>query len=452
MKTTISEILSQHIKKNSTLILAFSGGPDSVFLLDKIVKFQKKLPFRVILAHFNHKLRSNESDLDEKFSKKTAKKHDLDFEVASCKVDAYAKKHGLSIEEAARKKRYEFLNNIRVKYCADFIVTAHHLDDNLETFLLNFIRGAGVRGLKGMQIKNNNILRPLLYINKKEILEYLKKHKLKYRIDKSNKDTQFTRNDLRINVIPKLEKMQPKLNEVFLRNWEHLSELFDYMDLNGKEWISKHQINEFEMPLKEFLKLHPAFQKNILQNIYKRLHGDTQGLSTNMLNRAKKLISGKNTGKKVPFGKNTYLNITSGSFKCIPRKEPKKITKKMIKIPGTTPYYYGKVETSLLTKAPKSLGKAIFLDYSKIKQPLYIRSKKNGDKFQPLGMKGSKKLQDFFVDKKIPAHIRNTIPVITDSNDQIVGIGNDAIANTYRISSKTRKFLKIRFCIEKKIK
>ena len=222
MKNDLNQIIKDNIAKNTKVVLAFSSGPDSVYLLHKLLKIKG---IKIILAHFNHQLRGKDSDLDEKFAEKTAKKHDLKFENTSFDIKRYAKKNSLNLEEAAREKRYEFLRKIKHKHGASLILTAHHANDNLETFLLNFLRGSGLSGLKSMQLINNDIFRPLLYTSKKEILDFLKKNKIKFRIDKSNNDTKLTRNKLRHEVIPKLEEIQPDLINVFNRNIQNINEI-----------------------------------------------------------------------------------------------------------------------------------------------------------------------------------------------------------------------------------
>jgi tRNA(Ile)-lysidine synthase len=443
MKQNIFKIIKKHIKKNSTVVLAFSGGPDSVFLLHKLLEISKNWPLKIILAHFNHKLRGKESDADEKFSKKIAKKYNLIFETDSKDIKNFAKNKSLNLEDAARKKRYEFLEKIREKYKADCILTAHHLNDNLETFFINFLRGTGLKGLKAIQIKNKNIIRPLLYITKNEILDFLKKGKIKFRIDKSNYDKSFVRNNLRLNIIPALEKIQPKLTTIYQRNWEQISELFDFIEQSAKNWLKSNADENFKISINKFLKLHQAFQKIILQKIYEKLYGSTKGIKNSLFEKTLKIIQKKITGKKIHFGKNFFIIIGHGYFQVIPKKTLKNITIKKIKIPGETKFSYGKITTQLIKKSPNNISKAIYLDYNLIKTPISIRSKLNGDKFSPLGLKGRKKLQDLFVDKKIPIYLRNMIPIFIDSTNNIIAVGKHTINNRYKLSKKTKNILKI---------
>lgn len=404
----------KYLNKNTKIILALSGGPDSVYLLHKL----RKEGCKIIAAHFNHKLRKRDSELDQEFCKKLCKKLNIEFETENFDVKNYAKSKNMNLEEAAREKRYEFLHKIKQKYNAKFIMTAHHADDNLETFLMNFLRGAGLNGLTAMQTLNNDLYRPLLKISKLEILKYLKRYKFKYRLDKTNKNTKLTRNKLRIEVIPKLKEIQPNLIEVFNRNI-----------------LSINEINEFITNKATKNTNNPILKKAYILELYKTTHNSTKGLTQATIQRCLNL----KTGKKVPFGPKLFLTLTKGEFKIIPKNKPKPLKKTRIKIPGQT----GPLKITLKNNPPKNLKKGIYLDYSKLELPLYVRGKKDGDKFSPFGLKGTKKLQDFFIDKKVPIYRREQVPVIVDKNDKIVAILKFTIDNLVKIQPKTSKYLEI---------
>lgn len=400
------------LKKNTKMVLALSGGPDSVYLLHKLKNH------KVIAAHFNHKLRGSDSDLDQKFCKNLCKKLKIEFETEDFDIKAYAKSKKMNLEEAAREKRYEFLHKIKEKHKAKYIITAHHADDNLETFLMNFLRGAGLNGLKSMQAINGDIFRPLLNTSKEEILKYLSRYKLKYRIDKTNNDTKLTRNKLRLEVIPKLKEIQPNLIEIFNRNIANINETNDFIFNQSNKNIN-----------------HPVLKRAFIVELFKNTHNSTKGLTQAIIERCLNL---KN-GKKVPFGPGFYLTITKGKYEIISKNKPKSIRKKKLKIPGRT----NNISIKFRKTLPKNPKKGIFLDYSKLKLPLYIRAKKDGDRFSPYGLKGTKKIQDFFTDKKVPLYQRTQIPIIVDKNDKIIAIPGFTIDNTYKIQPKTSNCLEI---------
>ena len=320
MKNDFATIITNCVPKKSGLVIAFSGGPDSVYLLKKILTSKKLRSHKLIIAHFNHKLRGAESDRDEKFAKETAKKNKLIFESESMQIKTFAKKNLLNLEEAARIKRYAFLEKIRKKHSAQAILTAHHLDDNIETFIMNLLRGSGLQGLKSMQIKNKYVLRPLLFVEKSEIMKYLKAKRIPYRTDKSNFDKSLLRNKIRIDLVPVIKNIQPKFTKTFVYTWENLNELHGFIEYTAKEWLQKNSENEYEISLAEFKKLHVFMQKKILQTLYETIYGSIAGLTRENLMRLVLHAITLQTGKKAPFGKNHMLVLTKKTFKIIKYK------------------------------------------------------------------------------------------------------------------------------------
>lgn len=386
-----------------TNILAFSGGPDSMYLLHTL------LAKKPILAHLNHNLRGNESDQDEIFCKKIAKKYGLIIETEKITL---AKKN----EETARIARYDFLEKIRQKYHAEKILTAHHLNDSIETILLNLTRGTGINGLTG--IKNYKyISRPLSTITRSEILAYLKKHKIPYREDSSNSDQKFSRNFIRLEIIPRLKKLNPNLEKTFLTNIENFQETQDFINISAEKLVTKNSFST-----SEFKKMHPCVQSAILLKI-------NHEFSRKNLIELKNLILKNKTGTKklgmeIRYGKVVLTNTENS--------KPQGITFSILKI------------------SPKSLKSknAIFLNFDKIGklENIKTRTHKPGDSIKPLGLKGkSQKLQDIFVNKKIPKHLRNKIPILTLNNGEIISAGNLTISEKYKITATTKKILKVNF-------
>jgi tRNA(Ile)-lysidine synthase len=320
MTNELLSIIKENLPKKSAVVLAFSGGPDSVYLLNKLLEIQKNHPLKIIIAHFNHKLRGKDSTKDELFSRNTAENHKLIYETDSLDIKKYAKANLLNLEEAARIKRYEFLEKTRKKYKAEAVLTAHHLDDNLETFIINLLRGSGIQGLKSMQTRNQNILRPLLYIQKTDILKYLKLKKLKFQTDITNNDKSIIRNKIRLDVVPVLKQIQPKLQNTFIYTWENLNELYDFTDNEAKKWITENTLNSDEYNRILFKKLHIFMQKKVLQTIYEKLYGSIAGLTRENLIRLVGHVLNLNSGKKAPFGKKHMLILTRNTFKIVQYK------------------------------------------------------------------------------------------------------------------------------------
>ncbi len=246
-------------RRNAKIILAVSGGPDSVCLLDVFLKLQKKYDLQLIIAHVNYNLRGKDSDLDEKFVRDLAEKYNLKVEILKPEI-----KLKNNLEEKLRDIRYDFFEKIRQENNFDLIAVAHNLDDQAETVLMRLIRGSGLAGLAAMQFKNNLIIRPLLNITRQEILEYLKTNKLKYRIDKTNLQSIFLRNRIRNKLIPYIEKnFNPRIKQVLFSTAKSCGEDYAVIEQVAEKSFEKNR----ELKVSKLLKLPIAIQKRILQKI-----------------------------------------------------------------------------------------------------------------------------------------------------------------------------------------
>lgn len=276
-----------------------------MFLLHKCAEFAQKTSVKFIVAHVNHGLRGKESDLDAQFVKKTAEKLNLIYEETTLK-----KLPKGNLEEQCRIKRYEFLEKIRNKYKANWILTAHHQNDNIETVLLNLTRGSFLNGLSGIKEidTQRKLLRPLLNLTKEEILHENKRLKIKYRDDKSNFNIIFSRNLIRIKIIPELKKINPGLEKTLAKNITLTAELNDFLNQSSEKWLKKNYSNT-KIPRKSFLNLHPAVQKNILLLIYIQLNGNPEKFNQKHLEQILKIISQNHSNKKKEFGSGHFISI-----------------------------------------------------------------------------------------------------------------------------------------------
>ncbi len=325
LEKEIKEILNNHFKsiKTPIVIAGISGGTDSIFLLH----FLKQTNAKIIIAHINHKLRGENSDLDEKFVKNISE--NLIFHSKKINIKEISKKKKTGIEETARKIRYKFFQDLAKKYKANYIITAHHADDNIETILLNLTRGTGIQGIQGIQekgeilnLKSNNkenkfiFLRPLLQFSKKEILEYLKHKKIKYKEDKTNKDTTYNRNFIRHEIIPKLKKINPSLIETFAKNQKNIKEINEYLKLQAQKWIKNNKNSDFSFNATSFRKQHTAIQKIILREIYLKHVGNLNNLENIHITEALKVINNNIGNKEKKLGK-TNIYIKNNIFYII---------------------------------------------------------------------------------------------------------------------------------------
>lgn len=305
LETKILTILKRHIQEGDTVVAGISGGPDSIFLLELL----KKLPIKIIAAHVNHQLRK-EADKDEEFVEKLCQSTNTIFAPLTSDITSISQKSKQGLEETGRKVRYDFFNKLAKKHQAKFIITAHHADDNLETIILNFARGASLQGLTGMQemetsnSSTTSLLRPLLTISKQEILDFLRFKKLKFRVDKSNNSLIYKRNFIRHKIIPLLKEINPSISSTLSKNTENLREINEFLKFSAQEWLKKHTFDETfkKFDAKNFRRLTSALQKNILLQLHTHHFGHIQNIQSSNIEETLSLIN-KNIGnKKKKFG------------------------------------------------------------------------------------------------------------------------------------------------------
>ncbi|MBI4235161.1 tRNA lysidine(34) synthetase TilS [Candidatus Peregrinibacteria bacterium] len=311
LEEKILKILNTHLTKNTKLITAVSGGGDSVFLFHMLLKISAK----IIIAHVNHQLRK-ESANDAKFVQNLSKSHGIKVEILRTDIAKLAQKNKEGVEETGRKVRYDFFNKMAKKHQADLIITAHNADDNLETRLLNFTRGASLQGLLGMEIISSHppkyspqLFRPLLDIDKKEILAYLEFKKIPYRNDETNQDRKYSRNFLRHEIIPKLKKLNPNLIKTSAKNTQNLREIENFLNEEAEKWLKKNSKTAKAKTLlnaKTFKKLHTALQKTIIFAIYKTQIGHTKNLESSHLEDILKTLKSPHGNKKKTLNSLTF--------------------------------------------------------------------------------------------------------------------------------------------------
>lgn len=416
------------IQKNDKILVAFSGGPDSVALGRLLMGIKDFYGLDLGFCHINHNLRGEESDGDEEFCRDFSQKHKFDFFALRADVLGYAKDKKIGLEEAGREIRYEFLQETAKKNSYNKIALAHNLDDNVETFLFRLMRGTGIQGLKGIPVKRDNIIRPILFMKKLEILSFLKEINQDYKVDSSNNENVYTRNKIRLELIPYIEK---EFNPRFKDN---ISLLIDD--------IGNFEDTDLEFTtLEEFLLLSKRCQKNIL---YKMLKEKNIQISRSKIEEILK-ITGKQGHKEVSLGNGFTLKKTYDSIEIVKTDSEKKNEKKEkieLDIPSKIEYNGYNIELKLVEEVVKSENHFYF-DYEKLRFPISIRTKVEGDKFLSKGMDNFKKLKKFFIDEKIDKDLRDKIPIVFSGED-ILLIGNIRKSSIGELDSKSTKILLIK--------
>ena len=411
--------------KDSNLLLAISGGADSVCLFFAL----KELGYNVELAHCNFKLRGKESDEDEYFVRELANKYGVKYHVNSFETQKYASEQKISIQMAARDLRYKWFDELLAVNNLDFVITAHHKDDNVETFFINLIRGTGVNGLCGIKAKNKKIIRPLLEISRQEIERYLTKNKIKYRNDSSNSEVKYLRNKIRHQLMPLLKEMNPNIeqtitNEIFVL--DGINKVFQEQMTTIKDRLLVKKEGVYKLNISELIELQHL--EVILFEILKPF-----GFS-----EVDQIIKAINSQSGKQFFSDTYQLIIDREQIIISALEnhQEDIEIREIEIEIKNPLtmkFAGSLDFSL-NKNP-NVAK---LDFDKLSFPLKLRKWKNGDKFKPLGMRNFKKVSDFFIDEKYSILAKQKQWLLC-SEDDIVWIVGNRIDDRYKIETHTKK-------------
>lgn len=445
----------QLIEKNDKILVALSGGPDSIFLLYFLNKFKKKFNIQTGALHINHKLRGEDSDDDEKFCEKICKDLRISYYRASKNVKAFASKKKISVEEAGREIRYSELKKISKKNNYNKIATAHNSNDNVETVLLNLIKGTGVSGLAGIPVKRENIIRPILNLARNEILSYLNENKIAFRIDKSNLSNDYERNFLRNEIIPSLKKnINPSLENSIFNSSEIFRNFLSFINNKNDEIINKIIIeknsatgipprgDKIRFPVKELKNIQPAFLGELILKLVKR-NFSTQ-LKFKDISKINLLINSK-TGKKVELSEKLtalrereeiviYKNFNEKNF------EPIKLNiGERAKINSKTLFIIKREKADILFSLDKNRE---YISADELKDEFLVRKWQKGDKFFPLGMSGSKKISDFLTEQKISS-IKKKEQLLLINNKKIVWVIGLRIDNRFKLSDKTKKICEL---------
>ena len=432
------------IENNDNIVVGFSGGPDSVFLVEMLKKLQCFFNFKIYLVHINHLLRGEDADSDENFSFEYAKKNNLEIFIKRIPVKEIAKEIGKTLEEVGREERYKFFSEIYEKVGANKIATAHNKDDQIETFLFRLTRGTSLQGLEGIKTKNNNIIRPISEIYKKDILEYLNKNEIQYKIDKTNFENEFTRNSIRLDLIPFIEerynikfkdKIFSLIEEIRENNQNNSLNLSDYTD-------SKNRI------LLEKIKFLSNFDRKNLLGLF--LNEKNIEVNRNKIDEINSLIKSNGT-KKIDLNK-TYRIVKNYTHLYIEEKrEDNTINNSTIqlKIPSEQVFNNFKISIEIAKNLDIPKEKNQYLLDTLYNDIIEVRYRKEGDRIF-LDENHSKKIKEIFIEHKIPKDIRDRIPIFLYNNN-IFWIYNVKKAYIPKIDQDISKLVKVLITVEEVI-
>jgi tRNA(Ile)-lysidine synthase len=446
------------VEKGDRLIVGVSGGVDSMVLLHLLNTCREAFDLSLIVAHVNHGLRPVESAKEAELVQKEAARLGLPFEYGQFNVKEFQIKGGLSPQDAARRVRFHFFDDLLQRHHAQKIALGHHADDQVETFLLRLIRGSGLQGLKGMlPIRDGKVIRPLLGVWEEEIQSFAMEKKIPFLLDSSNLKRDYLRNRIRLALIPLMEReYQPNFKEILLRTSNILREEDDYLEKGAEaayQKVVREERETLSFKFSEYQSLHQAIQwrviRKILGRIYDREVAVEEGEWSDVNEMYRKLHqSSPSFLLELPRGawvEKRYDAVLLGKGKVKPflpfdvelispgRTIIREIGKEVV-IEETDrdkfKNYRGPLNTALM-------------DYGSLQFPLRMRNFRPGDRFYPLGAKGTQKLKNFFIDHKIPKFERPEVPLLV-SGEMIAWIVGYRIDERVKITEKTRKVLAVK--------
>lgn len=460
MLNKVKEAIRQYqlLDKGDKVVIGVSGGPDSITLLYLLKMLQSEFDLILHVAHFNHMFRGQEADEEAEFVREVAARLGLPCTVKAQDVPRFVAENNLSPQEGARILRYRFFYDLAAQLKASKIALGHHADDQAETVLLHLFRGSGTAGLAGMSPKRGKVIRPLLGITRQQIEDYCREQGLPTRTDPSNFKSIYTRNKIRLELLPLLKKdYNPNVVENLNRTAEILRVENEFLEKITEEVflrIGRSTACEVVLEKSGFGELHPALQRRLIRFSFKRLAGEEKSLNYSYVRAAQTYLSTERGGKKLGLPEGIVLKtgketIIFSKPQVVPDSPGYKIT---LDLPGTARLPGGLVLTAEEVEpafARQNYRQAknweAYLDLGRIKLPLTVRPRKPGDIFRPLGLGGSKKkLKDFLIDLKVPQAGRNLVPVVTDATGQIIWVGGYRIDENYKLREQTKRVAYLR--------
>jgi tRNA(Ile)-lysidine synthetase-like protein len=409
------------IKNNDTLILAISGGIDSMVMLDHFIKLKNEMNLNLIIGHVDHQKRKN-SKKDLALVKEIAKEYDIPFVLHKLEHN-----DEINFHQDAHVKRYDFFYKVAKSYKADKIALAHHLDDLAETIMMRLVRGTSFEGYRGIletaHYRDIQVIRPMLNIDKREIIEYQKENKIRYRKDESNDSDDYTRNRFRHKIMPELKKENPQLLDKFKQFSEYQNKAYQFIEDHSLSFIKNIDFNNHEtkIGIEHFKALSDIVQIDVIKKIINHLTDNQLELSYTNIQDIIALFYQDKPHMEFHIGKDLFINksydiiqfstqdTSHKNYEFVIKKSDQKIVNSYI-------------DALISKKQYKTYDYIYKLCYNNLDLvfPISIRNRRNGDR---LNIKiGTKKLKDFFIDKKIPLEIRDTIPLVVDKNNQILFI------------------------------
>jgi tRNA(Ile)-lysidine synthase len=442
LTTKISDFLSAYnlLQPSKTYLIGFSGGYDSLCLVNVLNDLSKEYGFKLVAAHLNHNWRGGESQQEEIQAKQYCEKNNIIFYSQTLSSDLP------KTETEARNQRYIFFEETAQKYKADAIFTGHTKTDNVETVIYRILKGTGVKGLKGIPatrlLGNIPVYRPMLDISREETISYCSVQNLEPNVDSSNENICYQRNKIRLNLIPQLKEYNLNLEEAILK----LSAIASENEEIVNEYISQIQNNilndKKEIDTAKFMKFSPGVRTKIVKNLlesenieydYKKIHNILDFLEISALLKS---------GNTISVTTDKWLFVSSKIIKII-YSTALNVVKSVLRITFDEKKYYSTLNSSLIIttwqgikpdKFPQSDADIVFADFSDINEPLYIRTRQSGDRIIPFGATKSTKLKKYLINKGIPEHERDNMLLLT-TDKEVLWVAEVGISEKLRVKN-----------------
>jgi tRNA(Ile)-lysidine synthase len=437
------------VQPGQRVLVAFSGGADSTALLHLFSRLRESWSLQMAAAHLNHALRAEQSDADESHCRQMCSEWHIPFFSRRVEVGQEAKRRRLSVEAAAREARYAFLQEVADAIEADVIALGHTRDDQVETVLLNLTRGAGAAGLAGMPIRRGRFIRPLLPISRLQVRAYCALHGLPFVEDASNQDLRYSRNRIRHHVLPELRLINPRADVAIERlaqvmrdeeNWWR-----GYLQLLEPQFTLRRTQEEWQLSLEWLAQQPEAIQRRVIRYAVQNLSPEGWEAEFEQVERLREAIrAGRRAGVTLHGGR-LHTSVGQRVLRVwVKQESPSFAYERVVQIPGETPVPEAGMtlfaEHSPLPEARswRQENWEVWCDASRISGQVRVRNWRRGDRIQPLGLMGHRKLSDIFVDRKVPLSLRQRIPIVCDA-EGIIWIVGICLAHRVRCTPETKQ-------------
>jgi tRNA(Ile)-lysidine synthase len=449
--STVKDTIERYhlISPRDTVLAAVSGGPDSVCMLHVLLGLREEFGFEVTVAHLDHRFRGEESRRDSAFVSELADRFGVRCVCHEENVPRFLLSNAMSSQEAARLLRYQFLvKTSKLEYCQR-IATGHNADDQAETVLMRFLRGAGPEGLAGIPPKREGtIIRPLLHCWREDIERYLAEHEIPFRVDSSNLESKYLRNEVRNELLPDLARYNPKISKSLAGLASIMSDVAGHLDrLTDRamlEVVRRARFGQFVLDLRILDGYDEALKRGVFRRVFESLRPDLGPLSSQHVENLLRLVRKSDVGASVELSGGVRARVEHETIVFTCGEAPPETPERTLSVPGSVSFdEAGLTITAEIVprgefgvRPAEADADVAFFDWSSVNPPLSVRSRISGDRFQPFGMEGTQSVKNLFINEKIAYSFRQSVPLLCDRSGilWVVGVRRSARAPVARDS------------------